>query len=140
MSHKRIHIRVPIIGEATLKNSDEVVIRARAIDLSAGGLRITDFPSPPMHEEYSVTLTTYGRGIIEFTARLVHTDGQIAGLAIRTISPHALRTIYQLIADFQASEEFIRSIDQGDILQDWLVDEQGNHLDITFETDHATMP
>jgi PilZ domain len=139
MSHKRIHIRVPILGEATLVNP-EVTIMARAIDISAGGLRIADFPTTPCDAEYLVTLTTFGRGTIEFTARLAHTDGQVAGLAIKSITPGALRTIYHLIADFQASEEFIHYIDQGDILQDWLVDEHGNHLDVTFETGHAPSP
>jgi PilZ domain len=139
MSHKRIHIRVPVLGEVTLVNTD-VTIMARAIDISAGGLRIVDFPTTPSHAEYSVTLTTYGRGTIEFTARMAHTDGRIAGLAINSITARELRTIYHLIADFQASEEFIHYIDQCDILQDWLVDDHGNHMDVTFEIGQDPSP
>lgn len=139
MSHKRIHIQVPVLGEVALTNPD-VTIMARAIDISAGGLRIVDFPTTPSHAEYSVTLTTYARGTIEFTARLAHTDGQIAGLAIKSITARALRTIYHRIADFQASEEFIHYIDQCDILQDWVVDDHGNHLDVTFEIGHTLSP
>ncbi len=45
-----------------------------------------------------------------------------------------LQTIYHLVTDFQATEEFIRHIDEGNVLRDWFIDNNANHLDITFET------
>ncbi len=133
MSRKRIHIRVPVLGEATLSDGEGGISKARIIDISAGGVRIEAPATPLADREYTVEVASYGRGTISFTARLVHANEQIAGFRIVAITGQDLRTIFHLVADFQATEEFIRHIDQGNILRDWFIDDRGNHLDITFE-------
>lgn len=134
MSHKRIHIRVPVLGEASLSCKDGVVIQARTIDISAGGLRITDPTFSPMKDvEYEVEVTTRGRGKVRFLGLLAHQGGNGIGFKILSIDSANLRTIYHLVNDFQATEEFITHIEECNILGDWFVDDDGMYLNVTFE-------
>lgn len=134
MSHKRIHIRIPVIGQVLLSSTEGVVIQAQTIDISMGGLRIGS-PSMPMEDtEYQVKVTTAGRGVIAFKAFPVHASGDIAGFKIIDIDDKNLQAIYHLIADFQSTEDFIKHIDEGNILHDWFIDDHGDKLNVTFET------
>lgn len=134
MSHKRIHIRIPVIGDVQLENRKGMVVHARTIDISMGGLRIGN-PSMPMEDiEYDVKITTVGRGVISFKALPAHIQEDSAGFKIIDIDKKNAQAIYQIIADFQSTEDFIKHIDEGNILHDWFIDDRGDRLNVTFET------
>ena len=46
-----------------------------------------------------------------------------------------LKIIYQIVGNFQRTDDFIKYIDERDIIHDWLVDESGEDIAITFETE-----
>jgi len=133
MSHKRLHIRIPVIGQATLSTQEGVVIQAQAIDISMGGLRIAAPAISLWETEYEVSISVAGRGNIKFKAFLVHENEDMAGFKIIDIESQQLHTIYLLVNDFQCTEEFIQHIDESNILDDWLLDDHGCQLDVTFE-------
>ena len=134
MMHKRVHIRVPMAGKALVCSDDGLCLEAQAINVSEGGIRIEslDF-SPQPDVVYEFEITTTARGIVRFSAVLVYGNEEGAGFRITHIEPSELHTIFLMIADFQATEEFIRHIDEKSILNDWLKDGEGNELNITFE-------
>jgi hypothetical protein len=43
--------------------------------------------------------------------------------------------MYQIVGNFQLSDDFIKDIDRKDIIHDWLVDESGEDIEITFDTE-----
>ncbi len=126
---------MPVTAEVTLSIGNEVRIAARAINISAGGLCI----SAPSHlldeQEYHVGIITREKGKITFSGFPVYQTASSVGIKITSIDRDNLRTIYELVEGFQLTEEFIKHIDEHDILKDWLVDEAGNDLSVTFETD-----
>ena len=135
MQYQRLHIRVPVTADVTLSVGDEVRIGARAINISAGGLCI----SAPSHllgeQEYHVEIITEQNYKIVFSGFPVYQTESSVGIKITSIDRDNLRAIYELVEGFQLTEEFIKHIDEHDILKDWLVDEAGNDLSVTFETD-----
>jgi len=134
MGHKRIHIRVPVMGDVLLSCGDGVVIQADTIDISAGGIRIVD-PAYALRPdmEYGVEVTTSSRGKVMFNGVLIHRGKQGIGMKIVAIDADNLRLIYQLVNDFQATGEFITHIEESNILDDWFVDENGRTVSVTFE-------
>ena len=135
MQYQRLHIRVPATGEVLLKVGDRVKIAARVINISAGGLCITA-PSHVLDEnEYAVDILTPKGGKIAFSGFPVYQTESAVGIKITSIDRENLKRIYELVEGFQLTEEFIKHIDQHDILKDWFVDEAGNDLSVTFETD-----
>ncbi|MEJ2056316.1 MAG: PilZ domain-containing protein [Desulfofustis sp.] len=138
MQYQRLHIRVPATAAVTLSSSGSVRITASAINISAGGICITA-PSHVLEDsEYFVEIITPDKIKIVFSGFPVYQTETTVGIKITRISKDDLKTIYQLVQRFQLTEEFIRHIDERDILQDWLVDEAGNDLSVTFETDPLT--
>jgi hypothetical protein len=111
-----------------------MVIQARTIDISMGGLRLGNLSKPMENTVYDVTITTAGRGVIKLQAIPVHASEDIAGFKIVEIDKKDLQAIYHLIADFQSTEDFIKHIEEGNILHDWFIDEQGDKLNVIFET------
>ena len=134
MNHKRIHLRVPVNGEASLSCGDGVVILTRTSDISAGGLRITDPTFCPERDmEYEVEVCTNGRGRLRFKGLPVYQLKDGIGMKILNIDSTNLRTIYHLVNDFLATEEFITHIVHNNILGDWFLDDDGKVLDVSFE-------
>ena len=135
MQYQRLHIRVPATGEVLLRVGDRVKILARVINISAGGLCITA-PSHVLNEnEYFVEILTPKDGKISFSGFPVYQTESTVGIKITSIDRENLKRIYKLVEGFQLTEEFIKHIDQHDILKDWFVDEAGNDLSVTFETE-----
>jgi hypothetical protein len=125
---------VPVTAKVTLAVGDEVRVAARAINISAGGLCIAA-PSHLLNEqEYHVEILTKENGRITFSGVPVYQTLSSVGIKISSIDKKNLRTIYELVEGFQLTEEFIKHIDEHDILKDWMVDEAGHDLSITFET------
>lgn len=133
MGHKRVHIRVPILGEVTLSTLEGIVVEAQAIDISMGGIRIANPSLSIWDNEYDIRITLAGRGTIEFRAVLIHENSEVAGFKIVDIDSENLHLIFLVIADFQSTEDFIKHIEKGNILRDWFVDDHGQQLDVTFE-------
>ena len=134
MQYQRLHIRVPADGEAILKDGGQVTVAASVINISAGGICIT----APSHElednEYFIEILTKEEGKIQFSGFPVYQTETSVGMKISAIDKEDLKAIYRLVEGFQLTEEFIKHIDEHDILKDWLVDEAGNDLSVTFDT------
>ncbi len=134
MQYQRLHIRVPATGEAILKIGDQVTVAASVINISAGGICIAA-PSHVLEDnEYYIEILTKEEGKIQFAGLPVYKTETSAGIKITSIDKEDLKAIYRLVEGFQLTEEFIKHIDEHDILKDWLVDEAGNDLSVTFET------
>lgn len=134
MQYQRLHIRVPVTAEVILSSGDAVRITASVINISAGGICIAA-PSHVLEDsEYSVEIITPDKLKISFSGSPVYQTETSVGIKISSISKDNLKTIYRLVQGFQLTEEFIKHIDEHDILKDWLVDEAGNDLSVTFET------
>lgn len=135
MQYKRLHIRVPATGEAILKCGGSVRVSASVINISAGGICIAA-PSYVLEDsEYYVEIITAEKLKIVFSGFPVYQTETSVGIKITKISRDDLKAIYQLVQGFQMTGEFIKHIDEHGILKDWLVDEAGNDLSVTFETE-----
>ena len=134
MQYQRLHIRVPADGEAILKIGDQVTVAASMINISAGGVCITAPPHELEDSEYFIEILTKEEGKIQFSGFPVYQTESSVGMKISAIEKKDLKTIYRLVEGFQLTEEFIKHIDEHDILKDWLVDEAGNDLSVTFDT------
>ncbi len=135
MQYQRLHIRVPVTAEAILKTGDKVKIAATVINISAGGICI-DTPSHILEDcEYFIEIITREGDKVTFSGFPIYQTETSVGIKISSIYKDDLKTIYRLVEGFQLTEEFIKHIDEHDILKDWLVDEAGNDLSVTFETD-----
>lgn len=134
MQYQRLHIRVPVSADVTLSVGEEVKVAARAINISAGGLCI----AAPSHllgeQEYHIEIIAVDGEKISFSGFPVYQTESSVGIKITEIDKTNLKTIYEMVEGFQLTEEFIKHIDEYDILKDWLVDEAGNDLSVTFET------
>ena len=134
MQYQRLHIRVPADGEAILKVGGQVTVAASVINISAGGLCITAPSHVLGEEEYYIEIITEKEGKIQFSGFPIYQTDTAVGIKITSIDKEHLKAIYRLVEGFQLTEEFIKHIDEHDILKDWLVDDAGNDLSVTFET------
>ena len=133
MYYKRLHIRVPASGKAVLSDREGIRVEATLINVSAGGFRITVPGHTLDHTDHHIEIITPSRGKIQFTGVPVYQTEENVGIKITAVEIDDLKKIYQLVQDFQLSEDFIKQIEEQDLLKDWLVDETGNALTITFE-------
>ena len=112
-----------------------VRIEASVINVSVGGFCIT----APSHlidqHEYQVVVTTPSHGKIHFSGIPVYQTFESIGIKITSIAKDQLKIIYHLIGSFHLSDDFVKYIDERDIIHDWLVDESGEDIAITFETE-----
>ncbi len=132
MNHKRIHVRVPVRGEALLSTSGEAHITARAIDISLGGVAIASPAEPLTEDSYDIVITTEGGNKIELKARLIRQEGDVLGFKITQIDDIYLQIIRILVFKYQESIDFIKQIEEHHLLDHWFLDEEGNELEITF--------
>ena len=135
MKYQRLHIRVPASGDAVLLKKGDVKVEASVINISVGGFCI----SAPSHlidqHEYQVQVITPSHGKIRFSGVPVYQTIESIGIKITSIEKEQLKTIYQMVGSFQLTDDFIKYIDERDIIHDWLVDESGEDIAITFETE-----
>ena len=134
MYYKRLHIRVPASGKALLSDKEGIRVEATVINVSAGGFCLTAPPHALDNAEYHVEIITPTRGKIQFSGVPVYQRKESVGVRITAIDNDDLKKIYQLVQDFQLTEDFIKQIEEQDLLRDWFVDETGNSLSITFES------
>lgn len=133
MRYQRLHIRIPISGKVALSTEKSVRIEAHAINISAGGICLKALEDLFDEDEYQVQITSKTRGKIEFSGTLVYRQDSNVGFQISSIDYENLATIHQLVEDFQLTEDFIKHIDEHDIIGEWFVDDAGNDLAVTFE-------
>jgi len=135
MKYQRLHIRVPASGNAILLEKGDVKVEASVINVSVGGLSIT----APSHlidqHDYQVQVITPSHGKIHFSGVPVYQSFESIGIKITSIEKEQLQIIYQIVSRFQLTDDFIKYIDERDIIHDWLVDESGEDIAITFEAD-----
>jgi hypothetical protein len=133
MGFNRAFIRVPFINDVSLSDSEGLVIQARAIDICEAGLGIENYSKLPIVTEYEINVDTADYGKLSFTGRLAHTYKTTAGLEITSVNEKTLAILKNIVADFQTTEAFIQRIDQGDLIDDWFVDSDGEYIDVVFE-------
>lgn len=134
MRYQRLHIRVPATGKVFLSNPEGIKVQASIINVSTGGLCI----SAPSHlideNEYQIQIITPSHGKILFSGLPVYQSTECIGIKITFIERDHLKKINQIVENFQITEDFIKHIDEKDIIDDWFVDETGEDITITFET------
>lgn len=133
MKYKRIHIRVPVVGVISLVSKSGFLIKASALDISENGIGINEIATCPKNAEYQIQITTISHGKIHFSGILVHTYKNTAGFIITNIDSSNFEILKNIINDFLATEEFIKRIETHNIMIDWLRDNEGNEINLTFE-------
>ena len=130
MEFKRIYVRVPLSGEAILSNSCKPTIKARAINISQGGVAVVTFSDEVLIDEYQIEILTEKGLRIEILARLVRLDDSIAGFQTLQTDQKSLEVIKDLVFEYEETIDFIENLDELNLL-----DEEGNKIEITFEKD-----
>ena len=136
MQFQRLHIRVPASGEANLLLDNEVKVAASIVNVSSGGLCISSPSDLIVRQEYQIQLISPAHGCIEFSGRPVYQNDERMGIKITSIDKDHSKTISQIVESFQITEDFIKYIDESTIINEWLADESGDNVSITFETEH----
>ena len=139
MGHKRIYVRVPLSGEAVLSNSNKPTIKARTIDISQGGVAITAFSDEVSSANYRIEILTETGQRIEIFAQLVRVDESVAGFQTLQIDQKSQEIIKNLVFDYQTTPDFIKQLDEYNLLDDKVVDEDGNEIEVTFEKDSGNI-
>lgn len=136
MNYKRIHIRVPVTGKAVLSDKEnDIHLTAKAINISAGGVAITDTDSDLQHKEYQIEVTTETGDTIKLTALLIRMADNNAGFKTTTIGKEHLSRIMAMVDEYQSTTEFIDQLTEYDMLQQNFIDDEGNELEVTFDID-----
>lgn len=133
MGYKRAHIRIPLQGYATLFCRQSRRVKAKAVNISAGGIGLSNDQPPLDNTEYYVQVITTNGECFSLLASVVYKKKEIAGLKTIFIDQNSMHTIKDIVARFQSSNEFINQIEQQDLLNDWFVDDNGQKLDFGFE-------
>ncbi|WP_163340484.1 PilZ domain-containing protein [Desulfopila sp. IMCC35008] len=133
MGYKRAHIRIPLQAYATLSCRQSRRVKAQAVNISAGGIGLSNDKPPLNNTEYHVQVTTNTGECFTMLASVVYRNRELAGLKTIFIDRDSMRTIKKIVARFESSNEFISHIEQQDILNDWFVDDNGQKLDFGFE-------
>ena len=124
---------MPLVGVISLVSKSGLLIKARALDISENGIGINEIATCPENVEYQIQITTISHGKIHFSGILVHTYKNTAGFMITNIDSSNYEILKNIINDFQATEEFIKRIETHNIMIDWLRDNEGNEINLTFE-------
>ena len=134
MTQKRLQLRVPITGKAILSDKQGIRIKAITKDISQGGLGLINPSKSLEHIEYKIEITTEEDRQIQLKATLVHKSSDFTGFKTSTINEKNLQIIADLIAEYQSTDEFIKQIDKYDLFEQNFIDEDGNEISVTFDT------
>lgn len=135
MGHKRIYVRVPLSGEAILSHSNKPTIKARTIDISHGGVAITALSEVVLSAEYNIEIITETGKRLHISAQLVRVDDSIAGFQTLQIDPQSQEILNNLVFEYQTTPDFIRQLDEFNMLDQSVLDEEGNEIEVTFVMD-----
>lgn len=135
MSHKRIHVRVPVSGVAIMANHNKIRLSTEILDISQGGIAVSSPSIPLANEIYDITVDIENAIKIEFSAELIRQDANILAFKISTIDDTNLQRIQQLVFAYQETDEFIDQLLEHNLLDHWFQDEDGNEIEIAFYSD-----
>jgi c-di-GMP-binding flagellar brake protein YcgR len=130
MEFKRIHVRVPLSGEAILSSSSNPTIKAHTINISQGGVAVDTISGEISTAEYQIEIHTESGQKIEIFAKLIRMDDSIAGFRALQIDQKSQEIIRNLVFEYETTTDFINNLDELN-----LCDEEGNKIEITFEKD-----
>jgi len=133
MKQKRLHVRLPLNGDAVLSDGSNPIIKASTINISLGGVAIVGFPKIISPAEYQIKILTEVGQEIEIFAQLVQVDDSIAGFQTLRIDQKSQEIIKELVFEYQQSIDFIKQLDEFNLHK--VLDEEGNEIEITFEND-----
>ena len=133
MGYRRIYVRVPFVADATLLGRQEHGIKARTVDISEGGFCVTANSEELSESEYHIRINTAGGDTLEMNARPVRQNGDLTGFQTLEMDRHAREVITLLVSEYQMTPEFIKQLDEFDMLNQRFVDDQGNELEISFD-------
>lgn len=134
MGYKRISVRVPIDGTATLKSAADTHVGVKTRDISVEGFGVEHFPGEVDSLNYQVDVTLKADVKLHFTGKLVkHHNTSTTGFMIVDISDEDRSYIASLVEEYQKTEDFVRQVGDYEILPQSYIDEDGTELDITFE-------
>ncbi|MCB2173986.1 PilZ domain-containing protein [bacterium] len=136
MSYRRIHVRVPLEAKALVSSEQTSVIKARAIDISHGGVAVTDMPAAALPEaDYHIEVTIQDGRKINLTTRLVRQTDKLAAFQAFHINQRSWKIIRELVFNYQETDDYIRQMEEYRLLDNYLVDDSGNEIDISFDVD-----
>ncbi len=135
MKYQRIHIRVPLKADAALSDKSGVVIKTRAIDISAGGVAVKKPDTGLTQDEYSIHIVTASGKTIDLKAIMVRQNSASIGFKTVHIEEKDLKIITAMVYEYQETPDFIKQLDEHNIFEQHFVDEDGNELEITFDVD-----
>ncbi len=136
MGYRRVFIRVPLSGSATLINKEQDIrITVQTINISQGGLALSTIEDELPHGIYHIDIVTEGNGTIELEAELLRQTGKLIGFQTKEISSKDLETILVMVEEYQSTPDFIDQLTDFDMLQQSYIDDDGNELEVTFDTD-----
>lgn len=134
MTQKRQQARVPISGQATLSNEHGITLTATTKDISPGGVGLLKPETPLTEKEYRIRVDTEDGRQIHLMATLIHSSDTTSGFQTSDIDDKSLQIITELVLEYQTTDDFIKQIDEFDILKQKYIDEDGNEVSVTFET------
>ena len=134
MTQKRRQARVPIRGQAILSNDQGVCITASTKDISHDGIGLNKPIDPLAEAEYRIKVSTDTGRQIHLRATLIHSSINTTGFRTSSIDERNLQIITDLVAEYQNTDDFIKQIDEHDLLQQTYIDEDGNEVSVTFDT------
>ena len=136
MNYKRIHIRVPLSGKAVLSNSEDGFhFTAQTINISEGGVAITDASQELQPKEYQIAVSTENGQTITLTGLLLRQKDNDAGFKTTNIKNEDLKIIMNMVEEYQSTPEFLEQLTDHDMLQQNFIDDEGNELEVTFDID-----
>ncbi len=136
MGYRRIYIRVPLSGSATLMNKEkDICLTVQTINISQGGLALSTIENELPNEVYHIDIVTEGNGTISLEAELLRQTDELVGFKTREISTKDLDTILHMVEEYQTTPDFIDQLTEFDMLQQNYIDDDGNELEVTFDTD-----
>lgn len=134
MNDRRTHVRVPIEAEAFLSSEQTSVIKARTIDISHGGVALTDVSATVLPAtDYRIEVIIQDGRKISLTARLVRQTSKIAAFQVFHIDQKSWQIIKELVFSYQETDDFIKQMEKYRLLDNYLVDESGDEIDISFD-------
>ena len=134
MTQKRRQPRVPISGQAILSNDHGICITASTKDISQSGIGINKPANPLAETEYRIRVSTDEGKQIHLRATLIHSSPQTTGFRTFNLDEKNLQIITELLAEYQSTDDFIRQIDEYDVLEQQYIDKNGNRVSVTFDT------
>lgn len=135
MEYRRVHIRVPLKGQAILSNSKGALLKAKTIDISRGGLAVTHPEDSLELQQYNINVITEDGLTIKLKAELVRETENSIGFKTSAIDHEDLKIISDMVYRYQETEDFIKQIDEHNIFDQHYIDDEGNELEVTFDVD-----